>query len=438
MKYALLIAMLCGAQASAQQTTPVEELERRIDILSREVEKLKLGDTAAEPAYQSAYGFAPAAAKVYHINRGVSIGGYGEMTVQDFKGTKDNGAASGKKREADFLRAIVYTGFKFTDRILFNSEIEFEHATTGGGAGARGEASLEFAYLDFFLAKPLAVRAGLLLVPVGFVNELHEPTIFHGSRRPNVESNIIPTTWRENGAGLFGELGPLSYRTYVMTGLQAVKDADLAAGVKGPVQGFSASSVLRNARSKGAKSQAEDLAWIGRLDYKGIPGILLGGSFYSGQAGQNNTNAAGEDIDAPVTLSEMHGSAEYRGVEIKALYAQGSIGDAADINTKNGLAGNASVGERFYGGYAQAAYDVLSLLGSKQYLAPFIRYEKYDTQQRVPGGFSRNPANKRTEYTYGLTYKPHPNTVIKADWQNMKDDADTGVDQFNLAVGYLF
>lgn len=96
------------------------------------------------------------------------------------------------------------------------------------------------------------------------------------------------------------------------------------------------------------------------------------------------------------------------------------------------------MGERFYGGYAQAAYDVLSLLGSKQYLAPFIRYEKYDTQQRVPGGFSRNPANKRTEYTYGLTYKPHPNTVIKADWQNMKDDADTGVDQFNLAVGYLF
>ncbi len=414
-----------------------QEMERKLDILTRELEKSKLGE-AADPVYESAYGFAPAAAKVYHINRGVSIGGYGEMTVQDFKAQKDNGVASGKKREADFLRAILYAGFKFTDNILFNSEIEFEHATTGGGAGARGEASLEFGYLDFFLAKPFGVRAGLLLMPIGFINELHEPTIFHGSRRPNVESSIIPTTWRENGVGIFGEVGPLSYRSYIITGLQAIKDADIAAGVKGPVQGFGASAPLRNARSKGAKTQAEDLAWVGRLDYKGFAGALLGVSYYSGKAGQNNTDADGQDIDAPVTLSDIHGSAEYRGLELKVLYANGTIGDVSAINSKNSLSGDASVGERFYGGYVQVAFDVLSLMGSKYYLAPFVRYEKYDSQQRVPAGFLKNPANKRTEYTLGLTYKPYPNTALKADWQNMKDDANTGIDQFNLAIGYLF
>lgn len=424
------------AQDSSQEAWK-QEMERKIEILTQELEKSKLGEVT-EPTYKSAFGLAPAASKVYHVSRGVSIGGYGEMTVQDFAARKDDGSISGKKREADFLRAVVYMGFKFTDKILFNSEIEFEHATTASGAGARGEVSLEFAYLDFLVAKPLGVRAGLLLVPMGFINEMHEPTIFHGVRRPNVESNILPTTWRENGAGIFGVAGALHYRAYLMSGLQAIKDADITTGVKGPVQGFSASSALRNGRSKGAKSQSDDLAFVGRVDYHGIPGALLGVSYYAGKSGHNNTDAAGNDIDAPVTLADVHGQWEYRGLEIKALYARGTIDDVADINTKNGLTGNASVGEKFFGGYVQAAFDVLSLTGSKHYLAPFARWERYDTQQQVPLAFTKNPANERTEITVGVTYKPHPNTAIKADWQDMKDGAGTGVDQFNLGIGYLF
>lgn len=432
---AVLVAMVAFSAAAygGEQSRDAwkQEVERKLDILTRELENTKLGDVA-EPVYKSVYGFSPAASKVYHMNQGVSIGGYGEMTVQDFKGSRDDGTASGKKREADFLRAILYTGYKFTEKILFNSEIEIEHAATAGGSGARGEVSVEFAYLDFMLAKPLGIRTGMVLVPMGFVNELHEPVIFHGARRPGVETNVIPTTWRENGAGFFGESGPFSYRTYLLAGLQGVKDA--SPGVKG----FGALTGIRDGRSKGTKSQAEDLAWVGRLDYKGLPGTMIGGSVYSGRAGQSETNVSGGNINAPVTLWEVHGSAEYRGLELRGIYTQGRIGDVADLNAKNGLTGNSSIGERLFGGYLQVAFDVLSLTGGRQYLAPFFRYERYDTQQRVPSGFSKNPANSRTEYTYGITYKPHPNTVVKADWQNMNNQAGTGIDQFNLAVGYLF
>lgn len=427
----LSVSLFLGAAQIQAAEITTQELENKIDTLSEEIEKLKFGDST-ETEYKSTYGFAPAAAKVYHANRGVSIGGYGEMVAQDFAGEKEDGTPSGKKREVDFVRMVLYTGYKFTDKILFNSELEFEHASTSGGSNPRGEVSVEFAYLDFFVTKPFGIRTGLLLVPLGFINELHEPPIYHGARRPNVESNIIPSTWRENGAGFFGETEWFSYRTYILTGLQAIKDT--TPGVKG----FSASSGLRDGRSKGAKSLAEDLAWAARIDLKGIPGTLLGVSGYTGKSGQGSTGSTGNEIDGDVSLWDIHGNAEFHGLELKGLYAGGTIDDVAEINAKNSLTGTSSIGEKLFGGYAQVAYDVLSLANSSQYLAPFFRYERYDTQQKVPSGFSKNPANSRIELTYGLTYKPHPNTVIKADFQKMENQANTGVDQVNMAIGFLF
>ena len=205
-------------------------------------------------------GLGPAASKVYNVERGVSIGGYGEMLYQSFASETEDGSASAKSDQLDFLRAIVYVGYKFNDRIHFNSEIEFEHASTGKG----GEVSVEFAYLDFSLRPELGIRGGMLLVPMGFINELHEPPIFYGARRPEVESAIIPTTWRENGAGIFGEAGPVEYRAYAVAGLDA--------------SGFSASGI-RGGRQKGARSLAEDFAFTGRVDLTSVPGLLAGISF---------------------------------------------------------------------------------------------------------------------------------------------------------------
>lgn len=407
-----------------------KEMERKIEVLTQEIEKGRLGAVASEPVYKGQHGFAPAASKVYHVDRGVSVGGYGEMVYQNFDGQTDAGAAANKKSELDLVRAIVYIGHKFTDKILFNSEIEFEHGTTSGGSNARGEVSVEFAYLDFMATPELGARAGLVLMPIGITNELHEPTLFHGARRTLTESNIIPTTWRENGTGLFGQVGPFSYRAYIVTGLQA--SSTTLAGV----DGFS-SSGIRGGRSKGAKSVAEDLATVVRLDYDGIPGALVGASYYNGNAGQDITRN-GNEIDVNVKLWEAHATTEFRGLELKGLYAKSKIGDVADLNIIQNRSVTASTGEEQFGGYAEVAFDVLSLCGSKQYLAPFFRYERIDTQQKVPSGFTKNPANSQTIFTYGLTYKPHPNTVIKADFQDVDNQAGTGIDQVNAGIGYLF
>lgn len=420
------LALITSVFASAQ--TPPDrllELEKKIDALSLEMERLKLGEAAEPAAEQGVMGYAPAASKVYRASRNkVSIGGYGEMGYQNFSKRRQDAASSGSRDQADFTRAVLYAGYKFNDWILFNSELEFEHGTTGNG---RGEVSLEQAYIDFSLSKPLSVRSGLLLVPVGLTNEVHEPTAFHGVKRPSVETNVIPTTWRENGVGVFGQAGIFSYRSYVLTGLQAVSNSG--------VGGFTGSSALRGGRSSGAKSFAEDLAWVGRLDASPLEGVSFGASLYHGQADQGlAVHSVG------VSLWEAHAQAERGGAELKALYAEGRIGNADTVNSLQGFtdAAQTSVGRKFFGGYAEAAFNVLTLARTSHYLAPFFRYERYDTQQRTPGSFSKNPANSRVEYVLGLTYKPIPQVAVKADYQWNRNQARAGVNQFNLGLAYIF
>lgn len=431
---ALLSAVLAlnPVVALAQDAAKLTELERKLDAVTQEIEKLKLGEAAAEPAAtESVLGFAPAASKVYRAQPNkVSIGGYGEMIYQNFSKRRQDAGPAGVRDEADFLRAILYAGYKFNDWILFNSEVEFEHGTTKVGGGAnRGEVSVELAAIDFRFRPELGVRAGMLLMPMGLLNEIHEPTTFHGVKRTSVEQNIIPSTWRENGAGLFGEWGPLSYRSYVVTGLQATSNTG--------VTGFASSNALRNGRSSGAKSFAEDIASVTRVDYAPAAGVLVGGSFYVGQADQSLVVNS-----VPVTLWEGHLKAEYRGAQLRALYAEGRVGNADTVNIAQGYtnAARTSIGSKMFGGYVEGAYDVLSLMKETkgQSLSPFVRYERYDTQADTPSAFAKNPANSRVEYVTGLTYKPIPQVAVKADHMWVRNQARTGVNQWNLGLAYIF
>ncbi|MGD2115485.1 MAG: hypothetical protein PVG07_10555 [Acidobacteriota bacterium] len=406
------------ADAAEGLAARLEEIERRIAILAEESERREIGE-AAVMADESELGFGPAASKIYRTEQGLSIGGYGEMLYENFESERDDGADSDATDELDFLRGIVYFGYKFNDNWLFNSEIEFEHASTG----EEGSASVEFAYLDYLWKPELNARAGLLLVPMGFVNELHEPTVFLGARRPDVESRIIPTTWRENGFGLFGEVGPVSYRTYIVNGLEGAE--------------FSGGG-LRGGRQKGSKAIAEDFAWVGRIDYEPVPGLLLGGSAYVGDSGQGLTTAAGEEVDLTTTILEGHAEWRWRGLELRFLGARADLDDAALFNRATGLTGSSSVGEELSGWYAQAGYDVLSRTGSGHELIPYVRWEELDTQDSVPAGFTRNPANDQESLTLGLAWKPFPQAIVKADYQDYDNGAGTGLDQLNVALGYIF
>ena len=281
------------------------------------MEALRIG-RAAVSADESVYGLGPAASKVYRTERGVSIGGYGEVAYTNFDSTDEGGVPSGETDEFDFLRAVVYVGYKFNDRFLFNSELEFEHASTS----EEGSVSVEFAYIDYLWRDQINVRGGLLLLPMGFINEMHEPTTFLGVSRPESERRIIPSTWRENGAGLFGELGPFDYRTYIVNGLDASE--------------FSVSG-LRGGRQKGSKAKAEDFAWVGRIDYAGTPGLLAGASGYFGNSGQGLTDGQGNAINVGTSIIEGHVEWRWQGLELRLLGTRAERDDVAELNQELGL-----------------------------------------------------------------------------------------------------
>jgi hypothetical protein len=414
------VAALRAELASARTEQPSErldELERRIELVAAELEKLRLGEVAIE-ADESRYGLGPAASKVYRKPKGVSIGGYGELLYQNFSGTRDDGADSGKLDDLDVLRGIVYIGYKWNDQWLLNTELEWEHGSTG----RNGEASVEFAYVDRLIRPEINARAGLVLLPVGLVNELHEPTVFLGARRPGIESAIIPTTWRETGVGIFGDLGGFSYRSYVVNGLDG--------------RGFT-SGGLRGGRQKGSNAKAEDFAWVGRLDWTATPGLVAGGSLYYGDSGQGLEDPLGGEVGASTRLFELHADWRWRGLELRGLWVDAAVDDVAALNRALALEGNRSVGESLDGYYLQAGYDLLSGRGGAR-LLPFARWETYDTQASVPTGYSRNPANEVDVLTLGLQWQPIEAVVIKADWQDVDNGAGTGVDQINLALGWVF
>ena len=419
---------LDALSASSDQATrqAVEELRRQIDALTREIETLRSGvpEKKSEAAPTRAFGLSQAASRVYASDRGVSIGGYGEAVYESFERRRQDGAPSEKSDRIDLARIVFYFGYKFNERFLFNSEIEYEHASTGVGAEEKGEVSVEFGYLDFLLGKGRAVaRAGLVLVPLGFINELHEPPVFLGARRPQVETRILPSTWRELGVGVAGEAGPFTYRAYLVNGLDAAR--------------FEASSGVRGGRQEGSQALAQNFAATARLDYTGAPGFLVGAGGYSGKSAQG-ARADGHGFDGRVSILEAHAEWRWRGIQVRALAVSGAIGDAARINALRGVGGKDSVAERFRGAYAEAGYDVLLRRGGESALVPFARYERFNTQDRVPAGFEADPANDVRLWTLGLDYRPIQHVAIKADYEICRNAARTGVNQWNLALGWLF
>jgi uncharacterized small protein (DUF1192 family) len=423
-KVAALQEEVARLKASGSDADRLKELERRIDLLAAEMEKSRTGGaTDVEAPVKGEPGLGPAASKVYHKARGVSIGGYGEALYQNFASKDQAGAPSRLDDRLDLLRVVLYTGYKFSDTILFNSEVEYEHASTGEGAEERGEVSVEQGYLDVRPWKGVGFRTGMVVVPLGFINELHEPPIFLGSRRPVVEQRIIPTTWHEVGLGAFGESRTFQWRGYAIAGLSAA--------------GFTAEGI-KEGRQQGSQSLANDIALVGRLDLVRVPGLLVGASVLTGNSGQG-AEADGRKIRGRVTLFDVHGEYEHRGLRARILYVRSSIGDVPLINAANGFHGDETVGSRQYGFYAEAGYDLMSGRGAGEWaVIPFVRHERLNPQDRVPPGFEKDPSLDQKIWTAGVSVKPLTGVAFKADYQWLANKARTGTKQLNLAVGFLF
>jgi hypothetical protein len=204
-----------------------------------------------------------------------------------------------------------------------------------------------------------------------------------------VERQILPATWRSNGFGLFGELLPgLSYRTYGLTSLNA--------------EGFG-SNGIRGGRQSGNREVAEDWSWVGRLDYSFLPASLVGGSAYIGDQGQDE-EYDGEKRGAFMQLYEVHAQVEMYGLHWRALAAVTDLDDARAISIER----DQTVADVMWGWYTEIAYDVMPWIDEEttQYLAPWFRYSKIDTQESVPSGLARDKTQDRDIFEVGLAYKP--------------------------------
>lgn len=367
-------AVLAAGSAMADDQEELEELRQRLKTLEQRMEATAQQVDRAEPAGPSR----------------TTIGGYGELHYNNL----DNQLAGGDDKEVmDFHRFVLFFGHQFTPEIEFFSEVELEHSLSGDGEP--GEVELEQAYVDFQVGEATNVKGGLFLMPVGILNETHEPPTFYGVERNPVEKHIVPSTWWEGGAMASGEIAPgLRYDAAVTSGLHT-DDYD-----------------IRGGRQKAAKAKASDLAYTGRLQWKGVPGLELSAS-WSHQADVTQ----GDPGDVSADLLETHAIYQTGGFGLRALYA---TWDMDDNGTANGR-------DEQEGWYVEPSYRMTERFGV------FARYNVWD---EAAG------SNTDTEYTQtdvGVNFWPHEDVVVKFDYQGQ--DAPDGSDEydgFNLGIGYQF
>jgi len=350
-----------------------------------------------------------------------SIGGYGEIHYVDVEGSP--------RGMLDVSRFVIFLEHTFSPQLSFASELEVEHTKVEGGADG-GEVALEQAYLRYGLSDAATMRAGLLLIPAGIINETHEPPTFHGVRRPLFDRVVIPTTWREIGIGLDGKVGwvdGLAYRLCVTSGLNS--------------DGFSPSNGLRGGRYAGAEAPVNNLAFTGRLEYV-VEGLKIGGWVYHGGSSNNDPELGTGLFDAGVTMMGADARYSIGHLHARGVFATVNISAADTINRIRARdTSGAPIGSGITGMYIELAYNVLPLISDNAdaQLLPFLRFEAANTQARMPDGFTTDARNDRTIITGGVTFKPTYSTCFKLDWTINNDGTDAKVPgAVAVGVGYNF
>ena len=356
----------------------------------------------------------------------VTIGGYAQMDYnQPFNdSTRSNGTL-------DVHRVVLFMGYKFNERVHFVTELEFEHVS---------EVYVEQAFVNYRINSAFNIRGGLMLIPMGIVNEYHEPTIFNGVERPNMDGKIVPTTWREMGVGFTGNLDKLSlkYQVFVVNGFKSFDGKD------GKLKG---SDGFRGGRQKGLESTISSPNLASKIDFYGIRGLKIGASGYFGETqttaynGVLNSDADALKIaDSTVVGLSMFGfdfRYNYKAFEARGqvIYAEITNTEAYNTFTKKDL------GSSMFGWYGELGYDVLSLFKkeAKERFVLFGRYEFYDTHNSVENGIIRKDAYGRTDVTMGFSYHIAQGATFKADYQLFKTrGSDNTGNQINVGLGVWF
>jgi hypothetical protein len=441
---AIAIALMASPLAASASEA---ELMKRLDKLAAEVEQLKAElaatrkktDTvekrqdaiAAAPAAPAAVvAAAPAAAApaatvataspspATMLGPNTVLSSYGEVNY-----TRPRHDSS--KSQADVARAVIGITHRFDEKTKMVAEFEWEHAVTS--ASDKGETEVEQLYVEREFNNGLRAKGGLFLIPAGLLNTNHEPTAYYGVYRNFVETAIIPSTWREAGLGLSQTLdNGLTWDIGLTTGFDLSKwDSTSTDGRTSP---------LGSIHQEGQMAKSHDLSVFGALNWRGVPGLLLGGSVFTGKVGQKTPDFPAQD--ARLTLWDLHARYTPGKWDLSAVYARGTISNTEALNQT--FAGNPTpVPSSFYGWYTQAAYQLWK--NSDYTLTPFLRYERFNTANgyaAMPAGLAVATGPNEGVWTVGTNFNVGEGVVLKADYQKFK--VDTARDRFNLGLGYAF
>jgi hypothetical protein len=385
--------------------TYAQSTDEKLRILQQEIDELKAQVQKTAPGSAAQPGSA------------TTISGYGEFNYNNYKSDE-------RPTQADLRRFVFGLHHRFDDRLTFHSEVEFEHAVVS--KDDEGEAEIEQAWINYKFSDAVNVKGGLFLIPLGILNETHEPPTYYGVERNEVETRIIPTTWRELGVGMHGLVdGGFRYDVGITTGFDSGKLDDPSVGV-------------RSAHQEGQLANAHDLSVYGALNYR-RSGLLVGAGVFTGNTGQNGaSNPLLKGVDARLTMWDVHAQYKAGRLELQAVYADGKLADADQLNAAI-LATSAepfAAPNRMKGAYVQAAYHVYK--SDKLDFAPFVRLEGIDIRQQEDpaNGLFQDPANHERITTAGFNFWVHPQVVLKADVQRYRTDPTK--DRFDLGVGYMF
>ena len=415
-KRALTLAALTALSVSAMANTPTnEEIYQMMKEMKEELAKLKaenellrgdVKEVAAEnkslrgEVEDVAVATDEAIKAQVKLSNKTTIGGYGELHYNNLRDQK----GQSNKHEMDFHRFVLFVNYEYNDKLRLVSELELEHSVSGDGQV--GEIELEQAYVQYDVTDRTGVVGGLFLMPVGILNETHEPSTFYGVERNNVEKYIVPTSWWEGGAMVQHEImDGLGIDLTVTSGLKATSDTDFD---------------VRDGRQKVGSADAHKLAYTGRLKYTAIPGLELAGTVnYQDNFGQDAYEGVGS-----ATLYEAHAVYNRDQFGLRALYATWDI---------EGSAVKALGQDKQYGYYVEPSYR-FSVYGED--LGVFTRYSLWDNKD----GSGSTLDTKYKQYDVGLNWWVDKDVVLKVDYQIQDVGAgiDTELDGLNLGLGYQF
>ncbi|MCH7344945.1 porin [Pelomonas sp. CA6] len=424
------LGLLLAFSPAQAETATEQELLRRVDQLAAELNKLRAelaqvqqqrAAEAARPAAATAPAVATAAAPAAAEEPrpaaapATVLSGYAELNYN--RPTKKSQDA-----QADLRRLVLGYQHRFDEKTKVVAEIEIEHAVASSSDA--GEVAIEQAYVEHQFHPNMALRGGLFLVPMGLINENHEPTAYLGVERNFVETAIIPSTWREGGLQLVGQLDSgWTLQAGLSTGFDLNKwDAGSREGRESPLGAIHQEMALARSR---------DLSVFTAANYRGIPGLLLGASLFTGKATHKQTA-----IESRITLWDLHARWTPGAWDLSAVYSRGSISNTAGLNLP--LVGKDSlIPSRFDGAYLQAGYKLWER--GSYVLKPFARWERFNTAAAfadLGAGLTPTAQDAEQVWTVGANFEFAPGVVLKADLQRFKLNKD--MNRVNLGLGWSF